>query len=127
MPNESMVLCDTGILIRMLRSDATVLGEIERISPNRLAVSSITVGELLRGVKKKRIIETLGILSIFERFPITPEICREFEHLMLNYRAKGPSVPDCLIAATALSINAELYTFNAQHFTFYQGLQLYKP
>ena len=127
MPSENMVLCDTGVLIRMLRSDATVLDEINRIGLNRLAVSSITVGELLRGVKKKRIIETLGILSIFERFPITPEICREFEHLMLNYRAKGPSVPDCLIAATALSLNAELYTFNPQHFTFYQGLQLYKP
>ncbi len=127
MPNENRVLCDTGVLIRMLRSDATVLNEINRIGLKRLAVSSITVGELLRGVKKRRIIETLGILSVFERFPITPDICQEFEHQMLNYRAKGPSVPDCLIAATALSLNAELYTFNPQHFTFYQGLRLYEP
>lgn len=127
MPNENRVLCDTGVLIRMLRSDATVLNEINRIGLKRLAVSSITVGELLRGVKKRRIIETLGILSVFERFPITPDICQEFEYLMLNYRAKGPSVPDCLIAATALSLNAELYTFNPQHFTFYQGLRLYEP
>lgn len=127
MQNESIVLCDTGVLIRMLRSDIAVLNEVNHIGLNRLAVSSITVGELLRGVKKKRVMETLGILSIFKKFPITPEICRNFEYLMLHYRGKGPNVPDCLIAATSLSIDAALYTFNPKHFSFYQGLTLYEP
>jgi len=37
------------------------------------------------------------------------------------------SVPDALIAATALSNNTPLYTLNIKDFQFIPGLQLHKP
>ena len=37
------------------------------------------------------------------------------------------SVPDALIAATALRHNLKLYTFNLKDFRYIEGLTLYTP
>jgi len=37
------------------------------------------------------------------------------------------NIPDCLIAATALSRNARLYTFNLKHFQVVPGLDVVQP
>ena len=58
---------------------------------------------------------------------ITKQISVLFEQLMFEYSAHHPDVADGLIAATALSANAQLFTFNRKHFNFYQELTLYNP
>lgn len=40
---------------------------------------------------------------------------------------KRPKLPDCLIAATCLVFNLELYTLNLKDFDYIKGLKLYKP
>jgi predicted nucleic acid-binding protein len=46
---------------------------------------------------------------------------------MQGYRDKGISVPDALVAATAVSHNVALFTLNRSDFDFIKGLKLYNP
>jgi hypothetical protein len=49
-------------------------------------------------------------------------------NLLAAYRLRsGLSIPDCLVAAMALTRSATLYTFNMRHFRVITGLDVQEP
>ena len=121
------VLCDTNIYFRAFRGDPTILQELNHIGFDRLALSSITKGEIYFGMKDSEVTRTKVLLNLFKTYPLSTEISIRFERMMYQYRKLNPQLPDCLIAATALSTNAQLFTLNRKDFTFYRDLTLYNP
>ena len=57
MAKETLVLCDTNIIVEFYKENASVLTKLRAIGQENIAVSIITVGELLFGAfnKKERI------------------------------------------------------------------------
>jgi len=66
-------------------------------------------------------------LAALHHFPLTETISYTFLDLMESYALSHKiSVPDALIAATALANNVELYTLNLKDFRFISNLNLYQ-
>jgi tRNA(fMet)-specific endonuclease VapC len=124
-----MILCDTNIIIEFYKNNSQVISELRFQGINQLAISSITQAELYYGainnLELKKIKTHLQLLHIF---PIDVMISTQFITLMENYSLSHQlSIPDALIAATALVNQIDLYTLNVKDFRFIKGLNLHQP
>ncbi|MFZ4555128.1 MAG: type II toxin-antitoxin system VapC family toxin [Pseudanabaena sp.] len=122
-----MILCDTNILIEFYKDNSKVVNEFHRLGISQLSISSITQAELYYGAVNKnelqKIKKHLGFLSIF---PVDVLISTKFIELMETYSLSHKlSIPDALIASTAIVYSLDLYTFNIKDFRFITGLNLY--
>ena len=94
-----------------------------------LAVSVITVGELYFGARDRR--ELLKIkrhLASLQQIPMDEETSELALALLETYALSHRlSLPDAVIAATALRHELVLYTLNVRDFRFIEGLSLHKP
>ncbi len=123
-----MILCDTNILIEISKNNQAVSLELQAIGIFRIAVSSITAGEFIYGalnkadlLKIKKALDAIQIIHVDEL--ISDKHLSLLEKHSLSHNL---TVPDALIAATALVNNFQLYTFNVRDFRFIEGLELYK-
>lgn len=122
-----MIVVDSDVLIRHLRGDerardwlvdVRALGEV-------LAVSSVTVAEILGGMRSpahpavRRLLDSLPCLAADEQ---VAERAGEFRR---RYRRSHAAVgiADYLIAGTAAVHGYPLATLNIRHFPMFPGLQ----
>lgn len=124
-----MILCDTNILVDALRSRQPVEAQFRQLLPGRVAISEMTVAELITGVRDKAELALLSKrLQVLEVVPITSTISAAALQLMFRYRLSNQlDFADALIAATALELDLPLFTLNRKHFHYLPGLTLYKP
>ena len=93
------------------------------------AISIISVAELYEGAFRaglgsrthRNIVTGLDQYTIL---PLDETICRWFGKIRFESRNKPKSVPDALIAATALAYDLPLVTHNAKDFEGIEGLNL---
>ncbi len=128
MEKKVVVLCDTNIIIEFYKKNEIVINNLKTIGQENIAVSIITVGELLFGALNKRelaiIRNDLAHLHILYQ---TPEIGKCFFKLMSDYSLSHKlSLPDGMIAATAITEDIQLYTHNSKDFKFISGITLFK-
>ncbi len=65
------------------------------------------------------------LITRFQIFwPDSSEFARAYDLLADYHLSSGLGIPDCLIAATALSRDAILLTFNWKHFQAIRGLNV---
>ena len=123
-----MILCDTNILIEFYKGNSGIVQELEHVGLSNLSVSVITAGELYFGARDKRELNQMKKhLSLLNQISLDTEISERFLALLGEYALSHKlSVPDALIAATALSRNIPLYTLNIKDFQFIPNLELYK-
>ena len=123
-----MIICDTNILIEFYKGNENVLKTLNSIGVANLGVSIITIGELYFGAKDKRELAKLQKhLSVLRQFELDAEASEIFLGLMNEFVLSHKlSVPDGLIAATAIRNNLPLFTLNVKDFHYLPGLTLYK-
>ena len=127
MEQAKIVLCDTDVMIEFYRGNPEVIAELKKIGQKNIALSYITVGELIFGAfdkrdlaKLKKSIEQLILLDIDNK------TCETFVKLLSIYTLSHRlAVPDSFIAATAIEYDVELFTLNKKDFRFIEGLKLY--
>ena len=124
-----MILCDTNILIELYKGNPSVVDALRVIGPSNLAISVVTMGELYFGAKDKRELRKIqSHLSMLQQVMLDADISTIFITLLGNYVLSHKlSVPDGLLAATALRYGIPLYTLNTKDFRFIPDLQLHKP
>jgi predicted nucleic acid-binding protein len=128
MAKESLVRCDTNILIEFYKENPSILAELRGVGQQNIAMSIITVGELLYGALNKeeyrQIDRDLAHLEVFHLDTVIGEF---FIELMNKYSlSHNLSLPDGLIAATALIEDIPLYTLNKKDFSYIEGIKLYQ-
>jgi toxin FitB len=122
-----MFLLDTAIVseLRKARPSSHVVAWLASVEKYRLCLSVVTIGEIERGIEKRRAdepefasaltgwLETL--LSIYgdNVLSVTPAIARRWGVLSAKLNHEGA---DLLIAATALEHNLTVATRNVKHF-----------
>jgi tRNA(fMet)-specific endonuclease VapC len=127
MEKKSLVLCDTNIIIEFYKKNPEVIEELEEIGQQNIAVSIVTAGELMFGALNKKELEQIKKdLDHLQVIHLSPEIGECFTQLMVSYTLSHRlSLPDGLIAATALIENITLYTHNLKDFRYIEGIKLY--
>lgn len=112
-------LLDTGILMRYLRGRKDVVRFTRGLGRKREAVvSAVTHMELFIGAHREEEYSTRKLLSRFQTIPVDAEIGQRAGQLIRQQKTQGRalSIPDALIAATALQHNLTLVTFNPGDF-----------
>lgn len=108
-------LLDTNFILGLLKSSPEALARINdrQIESHQCAYSAITRMELLGfpGITRSEELLILGKLAHLMYLPITPGI----ENIAINLRRTHKvKLPDAIIAASALSVGAELLTLDRQ-------------
>jgi hypothetical protein len=115
-----IILLDTTILIDTLRNRGNrrdLLADLVE-QGHTLATSAINVGEVYAGMRSHEATETDRLLRSIETYPMTHAIARHAGTLKFAYSQKGKtlSLPDMIVAATALAYGASLMTDNRKDF-----------
>ncbi|OQY33835.1 MAG: pilus assembly protein [Anaerolineaceae bacterium 4572_5.1] len=123
-----MIVCDTNILIEFYKNNSQILQTLHKIGQEHLAISIITQAELYFGaLNNAELLKIKRHLSLLQCYPIGNHLSDTFLQLMESYSLSHKlSIPDALIAATALTHGAKLYTLNIKDFRFIPGLVLYE-
>ncbi|MDL2124394.1 MAG: type II toxin-antitoxin system VapC family toxin [Deltaproteobacteria bacterium] len=123
-----MILCDTNIIIEILKGNKRTINIIESIGLENIAISSVTVMELYFGALNKRelnkIKKHLQALNIVH---FDTDISESAIKLIERFsKSHGLQIPDAIIAATAMTSKIDLFTFNLKDFKYIDGLKLIK-
>lgn len=124
-----MIICDTNIIIELLKGRPPVAGILRTVGLPNLAISTVTKAELIFGALNKNDLAFIqkGI-KLLQAFPINEAIGETAIHLMESYSLSNRlSLPDALIAATALHQGLPLFTLNKKDFRYIPDLTLYEP
>lgn len=119
------VVVDTSILIDVLRGEpaaVAVLREARQAGP--LHASEITRSEVLAGMRSPEENATRALLGAFTWHPVDErlaEIAGELGRRWLPAN-RGVDSADLAIAATAVALDARLFTRNVKHFPMFSGL-----
>ncbi|KAA8962559.1 type II toxin-antitoxin system VapC family toxin [Mycobacterium sp.] len=120
-----MILVDSDVLIAHLRGvDAArdwLTGARKR---GPLAMSVVSLTELIGGMRSTERREVWRLLTSFRAEPVSEIIARRAGDMMRRYRSShnGIGLGDYLIAATADVKGLELATLNVRHFPMFKGL-----
>ncbi len=122
------LVIDSSILIDSLRGGKRSERFFDTIeSDSELFIPTIVIYELFCGVSSSIPsvrIKILNLIDKFKRIELTEEIAIQAGGF---YRKLGSQIDaqDYIIAASALSINAQIVTLNTKHFEKIPGLRLY--
>ncbi|MGE5483909.1 MAG: type II toxin-antitoxin system VapC family toxin [Ignavibacteriales bacterium] len=125
------ILIDTDILIDHLRGFPPATDFLRRVFEGEYSgqISVLTEMELLAGALpakgERDLVERL--LGRFSSIPVSSSISRRAGHLLRNYRVKGLTPVDAIIASTSLELRAVLVTRNTRHFEVVEGLLTLQP
>lgn len=122
-----MKLLDTSVAIDHLRGSSPAVDLLSRLvdAEESLLASEIVRFELLAGVREKEVEAVEQFFLAISWVPVGEEVARAAAALAQHHRRahSGIDDADCLIAATALLLDAELLTTNVRHFPMIAGLE----
>ena len=124
-------LLDTTVLIDLSRgnADAADFVDAARESGRPLFVSVISAMELIAGCRGKAEVEKaeklIGDFTLVHLSPI--ESAKAYTFMLAYSKSHGLSIPDALIAATAIAQGLELASDNERHFDVISGLIVKRP
>jgi len=121
-----MVILDTNVLIEIIRKNGDVIFKCDSLGTSNLVITSITRNEFLLGSRdKESFTRNLAFLNKFQVLAMSAPVDKIFSNLIEAYTlSHRPGIPDCIIAATAIHYDCELYTLNTKDFRFIPGLRL---
>ena len=124
-------LLDTTVLIDLSRGNADAASFVDAAirSEIRLFISVISAMELVAGCRDQAEVEKAErLIADFALIHLSPIESAEAYALILAYhKSHGLSIPDALIAATAIAQGLELATDNARHFQMIPKLTAKRP
>ena len=124
------LLVDTSILIDYLRGGLrgqNFITEIEDSDDIELFIPTIVVFELFSGKSTQNpnvVAKITDLLRFFQRVDLDEKIAKYAGQLYRDSKVKI-QIPDYLIAASALQMNAVIATLNKKHFEQIPNINLY--
>ncbi len=121
-------LLDTGLVLRHLRGQRRAVQLLRRLGKEgRLAIASVTRLEVHAGMQAEERYTTQKLLARLATFDLDRDIAdRAGDLIAASKRAGRPlSVPDAIIAATAIGHRLTLATLNPGDFQSTAGLSLF--
>jgi len=125
---KELILCDTNIFISWFSGDLTTLTRLEGIGLEHILIPSVTVMELLQGSRNKKesslLKKKLRAYHIIHFNEASSKLAIEL--IELFRLSHGLLIPDAIIAATAITFNLKLFTYNLKDFKFIPGIRLFE-
>jgi predicted nucleic acid-binding protein len=121
-------LLDTGLVLRHLRGQRRIVQLLRSLGKeSRLAIASVTRLEVHAGMQPEERYATQKLLARLATLDLDRDIADRAGDLIAGGKRAGRplSVPDAIIAATAIGHGLTLVTLNQGDFRHIAGLSLY--
>ena len=115
----SEYLLDSNVLIQHLRGHGATTDLLTRLAlEGPLGIAAICRTEVFAGMRDKDRAATLRFLDALACYPLGASVADRAGELIGHSRSRGITldVPDAIIAATALTYELVLLTYNDRHF-----------
>jgi len=124
---KELILCDTNILISWLKGEEKTISELMNIGLENILIPSITIMELYQGARNKtELLKIKNRINSYHLIHYNDNSSKIAIELIAKYNlSHGLLIPDAIIAATALTFDLKLFTYNIKDFRFIPGLKLY--
>ena len=125
---EEKVVIDTGVIFDFFTDQGNNNYIETLLLERRSVISSITVFELMNGVKhKKHLQDRQEFIDLCEVYSVTREIAVQASLFYTHLRSKGIKIQneDLLIGATAVHYDLPLLTKNLKHFLKIPELRIF--
>jgi len=124
---KELILCDTNIFISWFSGKTETIKTLEIIGLENILIPSVTIMELLQGAGNKHEMSVLKKkLKNYNIIHFNVETSRLAIELVEKYKlSHGLLIPDAIIAATAITYNITLFSYNISDFQFIPGIKLY--
>jgi hypothetical protein len=119
-------MCDTNIFIHWFNNDKQTIDKLEQIGLDRIAVSVVTVMELIEGIDNKEQLQRLKKkIKHYAIVDFSREVSSLALHLVEDYKlSQNIQIPDAIIAATAVINKIPLFTYNTKDFKYIPNIVL---
>lgn len=123
-----MILCDTNIFISAFNGRANTINQLNIIGLREIALSAVTVMELLQGMgNKQELAQMKKKIKYYDVVQIDKAISQKAIEFIESYKlSHGLLIPDAIIGATAIVYQIPLYTYNVKDFDFLPEIILYQ-
>ncbi len=120
-----MIILDTNIVSYWMRGDEVILEKLKNQKPSDLAISTITLAEILYGIEKSPVKKKLrrdrieAICSQLDIYPFDQDAARKYATIRSYLEKKGISISerDLQIASIAVANQFRLITHNTKEFS----------
>lgn len=120
---------DTDVIIDCLRGKPETIEWLTNNNTSKFYIPAVVAMELIVGSQNKS--DQTRIRRFINQFEIIwhteADTKLAFNLLLTHKLSNGLSIPDCLIAATAIQRDFTLYTFNLKHFRIIANLDAKSP
>lgn len=123
-----MILFDTNIFIEIYRNNQLIIESVKRIGQENIIVSDVVQAELFFGARNKREFLTIKKdMDALQSLSISDDISVMAISLVKKFTLSHKlTLPDALIASTAIIHDLELYALNMRDFVFIKELKIFQ-
>ncbi|MDF1547437.1 MAG: type II toxin-antitoxin system VapC family toxin [Bacteroidales bacterium] len=123
---KDLVLCDTNIFIHWFNNDKATIEKLQLIGLSNIAISVISVMELIAGVDNKQQLNHLKKkIKNYYIVDFDKEVSKLSLLLIEKFKlSENLQIPDAIIGATAITLNMKLLTYNKKDFRFMPKIKL---
>jgi predicted nucleic acid-binding protein len=123
---KGYIMCDTNIFINWFNNDEKTILKLKHIGLERLAISVITVMELIQGVDNKEQLQKFKKkIKHYTIVNFTKEVSELSLQLIMDYKlSHNLQIPDAIIAATSVIYGIPLFTYNLKDFKYIPEIQI---
>jgi tRNA(fMet)-specific endonuclease VapC len=124
-----MILFDTDVMVDVLRGYEPAIAWLTAASDTEIGVSGLVAMELIQGCQNVREQKRLEkVLSVYPLYWAEPQDCDlALKNFAAHHLSRNIGLLDALIAQTAISVDAELATFNTKHYSVLKELKTIQP
>ncbi|RLD65200.1 MAG: hypothetical protein DRI95_09260 [Bacteroidetes bacterium] len=121
------IVCDSNVFINLLRNDKKTIAVVAEIGENNIIMPVITAIELVKGTENKNELKYIvDFIMSFHSLQLNNKgINLSLEFVKKYHLAYNLGLADAMIAASVVTANLQLFTFNVKDFNFIKGLKLY--
>ncbi len=129
MKPQTVRLLDADVMIDVQRRHPAAVAWYASLSTGSIALPGHVLMELYQSAQNRQHIIAVDRLTRFLPliWPTDAECLQAVKNFRLLHLSHNLGLVDALIAATALSLNAPLCTFNVKHFRAVPGLIIEQP
>lgn len=124
-----MIICDTDVMVDILRGHQAALTWLTTISNEKIALPGIVMMELIQGCLTKSEQQRMQkiLKDYFLLWPSKDACNQALKHFAANYPSHGIGILDAIIAEIAVEASFPLHTFNQKHYQPHPTLQTIQP